>query len=165
MPGVRLPRSAQFSKDGGWWQWTNSPVPLGAAGVAWIPITSNGTIGRIDFAERAITFSLDIDWVPGGGTLIVEGFQGVALVAQLTLQATPADSGAQQITTTVGAPFTCVTIRTQTAPGPAIAKISQVSYTTLADYVAFHGAECAVRAAARAVAEVSWRSCPIPITR
>ena len=141
IPGIRLPRSAQFSGNGGWWQWTGSPVPLAAAGVAWVPLASTATIGRIDFAEPVMTFSLVVDWASGAGTLIVEGYQGVRLVARLALQAIAADSGTQQITTTVDAPFTCVTVRTQTGSGPAIAKISQLSYLTLADYVAFHGAE------------------------
>jgi hypothetical protein len=141
IPGTRLPRSAQFLAGGGWWQWTNSPTPLAASSFAWVSLATSATIGRIDFAEPAMTFSIDLDWVLGAGALVIEGYSGVTLVAQLSLEASAANSGVQQITATVAAPFTCVTIRTVAAPGAAIAQISRMWYVTLADYISFQGAE------------------------
>lgn len=155
--GMRLPRSEQFSLDGGWWQWTNTPTPLaappltaqsGAPTVARLSIAAVGTLGRIDFADPAMIFTINLTSIVGVATLVVEGYSGVNLAAQLRLQANAAGSGTQQIKATVDAPFTYVILRAETVAqitgaafaGPATAQISELSYVTSADYIAWQGA-------------------------
>lgn len=83
-----LPQKQQFSNDGAWWVWGQTPPPLAVSdpnGVHALManFVTSGVLGSVDFDEPALsiempfsrTFNEGTTWIP---TLVLEGFSGVS---------------------------------------------------------------------------------------
>jgi hypothetical protein len=114
--GKRLPRRQQFSDNGSWWVWGQTPTPLGVSdpnGVHALMTNFVATevLGSVDFDQPAISIEMPpsrsfSNFKGPAPTLVLEGFSGANLVQRIDVPLDGAHFAAFSITAPVASPMT-----------------------------------------------------------
>lgn len=104
--GSRAPVSQQFSGNGAFWKWDIASAPTIAYCFPIMPDTiaarmmprASTILGHVDFASPAEGFSLEAQWDNFPGVLYLEGYYGLTLVAQQSIDLHAANLGTLTLT-------------------------------------------------------------------